>query len=75
MAPEYLRSRWIQPGLDHGTLGAILEHSGPSLDVQICWSTEGGRSPKFSEILPSLIHWQGKSSYTGLANVRFATGK
>jgi hypothetical protein len=63
------------PGLDPGTLGAILPDPGTFLDVQICWSNEVGRSPTFSEVSPSLISWLGewldKSSYTGLANVRF----
>jgi len=63
------------PGLDPGTLGAILPDPGTFLDVQICWSNELGRSPTFSEMFPSLIHWLDewldKSSYTGLANVRF----
>ena len=63
------------PGLDPGTLGAILPDPGTFLDVQICWSSEVGRSPTFSEMFPSLIHWLDewldKSSYTDLANVRF----
>ena len=46
-----------RPGLDPGTLGAIQPDSGPFLDVQIRWSHEVGRSPTFSEILPSLISW------------------
>ncbi len=46
-----------RPGLDPGTLGFVCERSGPSLKVQICWSQEVGRSPTFSEILPSLNSW------------------
>ena len=65
------------PGFDPGTLGAILPDAGTFLDVQICWSNEVGRSPTFSEVSPSLIswldEWLDKSSYTGLANVRFET--
>jgi hypothetical protein len=64
-----------RPGIDPGTLGAIPPDPGVFLDVQICWSNEVGRSPTFSEMLPSLIswldEWLDKSSYTGLANVRF----
>jgi len=67
-----------RPGLDPGTLGAILPDPGTFLDVQICWSNEVGRSPTFSDVFPSLISWLDdwldKSSYTGLANVRFKSG-
>ena len=73
--PESLRNYRSRPGLDPGTLGAILPDPGTFLDVQICWSNEVGRSPTFSEMFPSLIHWLDdwldKTSYTGLANVRF----
>jgi hypothetical protein len=62
-----------RPGLDPGTLGANLEHSGPSLNVQIHWSQALGRSPTFAELLPSLIswldEWLDKGAYSGLANV------
>ena len=64
-------------GLDPGNLGAILPDPWPFLNVQICWSNEEGRSPTFSEILPSSISWLDdwldKSSYAALANVRFET--
>jgi len=68
-------------GFAPGTLGAIPPDPAPFLNVQICWSNEVGRSPTFSEMLPSLISWLDdwldKSSYIGLANVRFenADGK
>ncbi len=66
-----------RPSLDLGTLGAILSDPGTFLDVQICWSNEVGRSPTFSEVSPSLIswldEWLDKSSYSGVANVRFET--
>lgn len=61
--------------LDPGTLGAILEYSGPSLNVQICWSNEAGGSSAFSKMLPSLFswldQWLDKGSYSDLANVRY----
>jgi hypothetical protein len=64
-----------RPRIDPGFLGAILPDPVTFLDVQICWSSEAGRSPTFSEVSPSLISWLDdwldKSSYTGLANVRF----
>jgi hypothetical protein len=66
-----------RPGLDPGTLGAIMEHSGPSLNVQICWSNEVRSSPTFAEVSQSLIswldEWLDKNSNTGLANVQFKT--
>jgi hypothetical protein len=65
----------VPPDLDPGTLGAILPDPEPLLTVKICWSNEMGRSPTFSEILPSLISWLddwlNQGLYTGLANVRF----
>jgi hypothetical protein len=64
-----------RPGLD--PLGAILNHSGPLLNVQICWSATLGRSPTFAEAIPSLTAWLDEwldiSHYAGLANVRFKT--
>ena len=66
-----------RPGLDPGTLGVMLEHSGPSLNIQICWSIEMGRSLTFFEMHPSLISWiddwLDDSSHTGQAKVRFKT--
>jgi len=64
-----------RPGLDPSTLGVLLPNPGTLLDVQTCWSIEVDRSPTFTEMFPSLIHWLDdlldKSSYSGLANIRF----
>lgn len=49
----------VQGGLDlyPSTLGTNSPHPGPFLTVQIRWSSEVGRSPTFSEMLPILICW------------------